>query len=96
MTRDELKRKVFAAIDRRAEEIVGLGERIRKQPEMGFKEVKTAALVEETLGRLGMSPRTGLAMTGVRGEARGLYPLEEALHERPHVRVTQHLALGGR
>src|SRR5258705_1192428 len=29
MTRDELKRKVFAAIDRRAEEIVGLGERIR-------------------------------------------------------------------
>ena len=45
MTRDELKRNVFAAIDRRAEEIVGLGERIRKQPEMGFKEVKTAALV---------------------------------------------------
>ena len=71
MTRDELKRKVFAAIDRRAEEIVGLGERIRKQPEMGFKEVKTAALVEAALGRLGMSPRTGLAMTGVRGEAQG-------------------------
>jgi metal-dependent amidase/aminoacylase/carboxypeptidase family protein len=45
MTRDELKRRVFAAIDRRAEEIIGLGERIRKQPEMGFKEVKTAGLV---------------------------------------------------
>jgi hypothetical protein len=36
MTRDELKRRVFEAIDRRAEEIIGLGERIRKQPEMGF------------------------------------------------------------
>jgi metal-dependent amidase/aminoacylase/carboxypeptidase family protein len=71
MTRNELKRRVFAAIDRRAGEIVGLGERIRKQPEMGFKEVKTAALVAETLARLGMSPQTGLAMTGVRGEARG-------------------------
>jgi amidohydrolase len=71
MTREELKGKVFAAIDRRAEEIVGLGERIRKQPEMGFKEVKTAGLVRDVLGRLGLSPVTGLAMTGVRAEARG-------------------------
>ena len=71
MTRDELKRRVFAAIDRRAEEIVTIGERIRKQPEMGFKEVKTARLVEDALARLGMSPRTGLAMTGVRGDVLG-------------------------
>ena len=71
MTRDELKGRVFAAIDRRATEIVALGERIRKHPEMGFKEAKTAGLVQETLGRLGMTPRTGLAMTGVRAEARG-------------------------
>jgi amidohydrolase len=93
MTRDELKRKVFAAIDRRAEEIVGLGERIRKQPEMGFKEVKTAALVEETLGRLGMSPRTGLAMTGVRGEARGRAgdgPTFALIGELDGLRVTGH------
>jgi amidohydrolase len=71
MSRDELKRKVFAAIDRRAGEIVGIGERIRKQPEMGFKEVKTAGLVHETLGRLGLTARTGLALTGVRADARG-------------------------
>ena len=93
MTRDELKRKVFAAIDRRAEEIVGLGERIRKQPEMGFKEVKTAALVEATLGGLGMSPRTGLAMTGVRGEARGRAgdgPTFALIGELDGLRVTGH------
>src|SRR5262245_64113507 len=71
MTQDELKRKVFAAIDRRAGEIIGIGERIRKQPEMGFKEVKTAGLVQETLGRLGLTPKTGLGMTGVRADARG-------------------------
>src|SRR4030095_3071796 len=71
MTRDELKRKVFAAIDRRAGEIIGIGERIPKQPEMGFKEVKTASLVQETLGRLGLTPKIGLAMTGVRADARG-------------------------
>jgi amidohydrolase len=93
MTRDELKRRVFAAIDRRAEEVVGLGERIRKQPEMGFKEVKTAALVEETLGRLGLAPRAGLAMTGVRAEAQGRAgegPTFALVGELDGLRVTGH------
>jgi amidohydrolase len=71
MTKDELKQGVFAAIDRRQEEIIGIGERIRRHPELGFKEVKTARLVEETLGKLGLAPRTGLALTGVRAELSG-------------------------
>src|SRR5947207_11307334 len=71
MTKNELKERVYAAIDRRAEEIVGLGERIRKHPELGFKEVKTARLVEETFAGLGLNPKAGLALTGVRAEAPG-------------------------
>src|ERR671937_301389 len=71
MTTNELKQRVYAAIDRRAEEIVGLGERIRKQPELGFKETRTARLVEETLAGLGLKPKAGLALTGVRAEAPG-------------------------
>src|SRR5919109_2094324 len=71
MTKQEIKQRVYAAIDRRAEEIGGLGERIRQHPELGFKEVKTARLVEETLGRLGLSPKTGLALTGVRADVAG-------------------------
>src|SRR5919198_4026431 len=71
MTTNELKERVYAAIDRRAEEIVGLGERIRKQPELGFKETGTARLVEETLAGLGLKPKAGLALTGVRAEAPG-------------------------
>src|SRR5919198_1172573 len=71
MTTNELKERVYAAIDRRAEEIVGLGERIRKQPELGFKETGTARLVEETLAGLGLKPKAGLALTGVRAEAAG-------------------------
>jgi amidohydrolase len=71
MTRDELKGKVWAAIDRRGEEIVGLGEHIRRHPELGFKEVKTARLVEETFLSLGLVPRAGLALTGVRAEVAG-------------------------
>src|SRR5256885_3649429 len=71
MTKNELKERVSAAIARRAEEIVGLGERIRKHPELGFKEVKTARLVEETFAGLGLKPKAGLALTGVRAEAPG-------------------------
>jgi amidohydrolase len=71
MTRNEIKQRVYAAIDKRAEEIIGLGEQIRQQPELGFKEVKTARLVEETLGRLGLSPKSGLALTGVRADVAG-------------------------
>ncbi len=71
MTKNELKERVYAAIDRRAEEIVRLGERIRKHPELGFKEVKTARVIEETFAGIGLKPKTGLALTGVRAEAPG-------------------------
>jgi amidohydrolase len=71
MTKAELKARVFEAIDRRRGEIVAVGEQIRRQPELGFKEVRTAALVERTLAGLGLAPKTGLAMTGVRADAIG-------------------------
>src|SRR2546430_9451427 len=71
MTKDELKRRVWEAVDRRRAEIIGLGEQIRRHPELGFKEVKTARLVEETFRKIGLSPRAGLAMTGVRADASG-------------------------
>ena len=70
-TREEIKKSVCEAIDRRAEQIVAIGETIRKSPELGFKEFKTARVVEETLSSLGLSPKTGLAVTGVRADARG-------------------------
>jgi amidohydrolase len=71
MTTSELKQRVYQAIDRRAADIVGIGEQIRKNPELGFKEVKTARLAEETLGKLGLHPKGGLALTGVRADAAG-------------------------
>src|SRR6266436_4320345 len=71
MTKDELKQRVYQAIEQRGDEIIGLGEEIRRHPELGFKEVKTARLVEETFKKLGLAPRSGLAMTGVRAEVAG-------------------------
>lgn len=70
-TKEQVKRDILAAIDRRAEQIISLGERIRHNPELGFKEVKTARLVEETFAGLGLAAKTGLALTGVRAEVRG-------------------------
>src|SRR5262245_60012921 len=70
-TRDDVKRAVCQAIDREAERIIEVGESIRKNPELGCKEFKTARIVEETFKGLGRSPRAGLAVTGGRAEARG-------------------------
>src|SRR3989442_12692167 len=36
MTREELKHRVDEAIERHADEIVGVGEAIRRHPELGF------------------------------------------------------------
>lgn len=38
---------------------------------LGFKEVKTARVVEEVFRKLGLSPRAGLALTAVRAELPG-------------------------
>ena len=70
-TLDDIKRSVCEAIDRQGEKIVNVGETIRKNPELGFKEFKTSRLVEETMREIGLQPKGGLAITGVRGEARG-------------------------
>src|SRR6266849_3911993 len=71
MTKTELKGRIYAAIDARAETIVAIGERIRRHPELGFKEHRTARLVDETLQSLGLTTKTGLASTGVRSELAG-------------------------
>ena len=92
-SKDELRRRVYEAIDRRAEEIIGLGERIASHAEMGFKEVRTSRLVRETLEGLGLEPRTGLAMTGVRADARGRAgdgPTFALIGELDGLRVTGH------
>jgi amidohydrolase len=73
-SKDDLKRAVCAAIDRHADTIIDLGETILRNPETGFNEVKTAALVAERMAALGLAPRTGLALTGVNGRLAGRKP----------------------
>lgn len=73
-TKEKLKRAACAAIDRHADAIIELGETILRRPETGFNETETAALVAREMSALGLAPRTGLALTGVKGRFAGRLP----------------------
>lgn len=70
-TKDELKRAAFAAIDARREAIFAFADSVYKEPELGFKETKTAQKFAELLTKAGYSPRTRVALTGVIAEKKG-------------------------
>jgi amidohydrolase len=63
--------RVCAAIDAYRERTLALGEDIFRHPELGFKEKRTAAIVDGELSRLGIPHETGLAVTGIKGRLRG-------------------------
>jgi amidohydrolase len=91
-SKDDLKRAVCEAIDRRADAIVELGETILRHPETGFNEVKTAALVAERMHALGLAPRAGLALTGVKGRLAGSAtgPRLAVIGELDSLRTSEH------
>lgn len=61
-----MKQLVCQRIDEHAEQIISIVRQIESQPELGYKEVKTAAAVTEFLTSLGYDCREGLALTGVK------------------------------
>lgn len=71
MTKEELKQRVCQAIEAKRDEIIKLGDAIFQEPELGYKETKTAAKVEETFRKLGIAYEKGLALTGVKGRLKG-------------------------
>lgn len=71
MEKKVLKAKVCAAIDAYADKIQELADDIAREPELGFKEVKTAAKVAAYMRDLGLEPETGLAINGIKARAKG-------------------------
>ena len=69
MTKEGLKQLVLDEIDKQADRIIGLGDAIFRNPELGFKERDTARLAAETLKGLGLQCQEGLALTGVKAVA---------------------------
>ena len=64
MSLETLKKRVVESIDGRAEEIIEIGRRIWQNPELGYKEFKTAEIVEEKYRELGWKCEGKLAITG--------------------------------
>jgi len=69
--RDELKRRVNAAIDAARPDILSWGARVASRPELGFKEHETSRLVREAFDALGIAYEYPLALTGVKGRLGG-------------------------
>jgi amidohydrolase len=71
MTKEELKQRCLDAIEAKRDEIIEIGRTIFCQPELGFKETKTAGLVCQTLDILSIPYQRDLALTGVKGNLKG-------------------------
>lgn len=71
MTKEELKAALCAAIEKRLEDIRAIGMSIAEEPELGYKEVKTSAKVQEAFDRLGIAYETGFGVTGVKARLAG-------------------------
>lgn len=67
----ELKRRACEAVDHNADKIINLGESIFAEPELGYKEFKTADKVKKVLDDLGITYQDGVAITGVIAPLKG-------------------------
>ena len=75
-----------------ADELIRLRRDIHQHPELAFKEVRTAALVADTLREIGgITVRTGVGKTGVVGDLghRVTLDAKKGSHPDPRVRLVE-------
>jgi len=65
MNVQEMKKLVCEAIDKNRDNIIGIAESIFAEPELGYKEFKTAAKVKKVFDELGLEYQDEVAVTGV-------------------------------
>ena len=73
-TAGALKETVCHSIEENRDRIIGVGEAIMDDPELGFKEHRTAEKVQEVFSDLGLEFDSGLGLTGVKAVLRGGRP----------------------
>ena len=71
---EQIKQEVCQAIDNKGTQIEAIGEKIRLNPELGFKEFQTAKVVSEVMSSFSIPHQTELAITGVKGVIKGNKP----------------------
>ena len=64
----ELKQKACETIEAHKDELIGIAKEILENPESGFKEQKTSALVSSKFNEIGIQHQSGLALTGIKGK----------------------------
>ena len=70
MEKEELKRRCIEAIEKRKEEIIRLGEKIYRNPELGYKEFETTKQMKEAFASLGLETVSPIAYTGCKARDR--------------------------
>lgn len=70
-TKQELKQIALENIEKNRDRIIAVGDSIFNEPELGYKEVKTAAKVTEVFDSLHVKYRDKVALTGVIGTLKG-------------------------
>ena len=93
LTVQELKRRACETIEKRKKEIIGVAQQVLSHPEAGFREYRTAALVEQKFNELQIPHESGLALTGLKGRipgGGGAGPSVALIGELDSLVVTEH------
>lgn len=80
MDKSTLKKKLLESVETRANDIITVGEWIWNNPEVGFKEYKTAEYTAHIFRKLGLNVEENISITGVKATIKGREP-------RPNIAV---------
>ncbi|MBF4695542.1 amidohydrolase [Fusibacter ferrireducens] len=69
--KDVLKKIALDAIDKRRETILSIGDSIYNEPELGYKEFKTAEKVKQVFESMGIPYEDKIGITGLKGKIKG-------------------------
>ncbi len=71
MNKEQLKLKTIKTIDENRDRIISIANKFFSNPELGFKEHKTSELVKLIFNELNIEFEDNIAITGVKGTAKG-------------------------
>jgi amidohydrolase len=66
---EAVKERVCAAIDERSDDVISLAESVQAEPELGYRETKTAKKIADRFSEMDLEVEAEVAVTGVRARA---------------------------
>ncbi|MBV4437277.1 amidohydrolase [Clostridium tyrobutyricum] len=68
MNMEKIKQSICKIIDENSKEIIKFSKSVESEPELGFKEIKTAQKVKDIFNEIGLNYKDKLAITGVKAK----------------------------